>query len=268
MRPLLISLLLAGCAHAPARTATTTPAAPNPAPKNVLHDADAAVAAGKYADALALLAPYDGHGDADVAYLAATARLHQRDFDGAARELQALVDDAHARRQPDRGVWPYNALTWVRWAQHDHAGALSENDRFAKAAEPLPSDDRRGALLHYWWDRAYLLEEDPATRDEAAKARHEYESLARMPDQADGVAVLAAFFAVQEGDGARAISEAKKVDASKDDDLQDLYVLQLAYDLGGDAATATALRRTIAKGNEYPMKPVILQRLDFDRAQR
>jgi hypothetical protein len=263
MRLFLISLVLVGCAHAPATTPSTTAT-----PKKVLHDADAAVAAGRYADALALLAPYDGHGDADVAYLAATARLYQRDFAGAARELEALVDDARARHAPDRGVWPYNALTWVRWAEHDHAGALAENDRFAKAAEPLPPDDRRGALLHYWWDRAYLLEEEPSTRGEAAKARHEYESLARLPDQADGVAVLAAFFAVEEGDGVRALAEAKKVDANKDDDLQDLYVLQAAYDLGGDAATAAALRATIAKGNEYPMKPVILQRLELDRTRR
>lgn len=77
--------------------------------------------------------------------------------------------------------------------------------------------------------------------------------------------MLAAFFAVVDGDGALALARAQEVDAAKDDDVQDLYVLAIAHDAGGDHAGADALRATIRAGNEYPMKPIILQRIELDR---
>ena len=80
------------------------------------------------------------------------------------------------------------------------------------------------------------------------------------------MAVLAAFFAVRAGDAKGAALAAKRVDADKDDDLQDIYVLALAYDAAGDHARAEALRARIREGHAYLMKPLLLRQLDLDRA--
>ncbi len=53
-----------------------------------------------------------------------------------------------------------------------------------------------------------------------------------------------------------------EVDVEKDDDLQDLYVIALALDAGGDAATARKVRERICKGNAYLMKPLIVAQME------
>jgi hypothetical protein len=235
---LLFVVAIAACAHAPA-----------PAPAPIPPPAPPTEAA----------APTTTR----EAYARATTLLYQRDFDGALRVFQARVDAEHARGDLVKEAWLHNVMTWVRWAAGDHAGALAENEQVARViADPsVSADDRHGTMLHYWWDRAYLLAEDPATRAQADDARKAYVAIADPKAEHDGLAVLAAFFAVVDGDGAAALAAAQEVDAAEDDDLQDLYVLALARDAGGDHAGADALRAMIRKGNEYPMKPMILLRL-------
>jgi hypothetical protein len=239
-----LALLAAGCGHAP------PPAS---------------------APAAAPLDPAAAQRDATrVVYFRATALLYKRDLAGAARLFEARIAQVRARHDPVAEAWLHNVLTWVRWAEDDHAGALAENEQVARAvAEPsVAADDQHGAMLHYWWDRAYLLAEEPSTRPQADEARRAYEAIADPTGDHDGLAVLAAFFAVVDRDGARALAAAGQVDADTDDDLQDLYVLALAHDAGGDHAGAEALRARIARGNEYPMKPIILQRIARDRGTR
>ena len=237
MKYVLVVLVAAStaCAHAPATTTTTTTTTATTTTTTTTREV----------------------------YAQATKLLYARDFAGAIALFQARADALRARGERADEAWTHNAMTWMRWAAGDHAGALAENEQVAHAvADPsVSADDRRGTMLHYWWDRAYLLAEDPATRAQADAARKTYEELADPKDEHDGLAVLAAFFAVEDGDGAAALAHAREVDAEKDDDLQDLYVLALAHDLGGDRAGGDALRAMIRKGNEYPMKPIILQHL-------
>jgi hypothetical protein len=252
MRILALSTLLTiGCAVAPKTNPVTPAQAPPPSQPQPAPPAEPAKPITQQ--------------ELDDAYTRATRLLQARDFAGAARTFQDLIDRARALHEGVREAWLHNAQTWVRWAEHDQKAALAENEAVAQAVAPLPERDRREPLLHYWWDRAYLLKELPAEAASADAARKQYETLARLPDNADGVAVLEAFFAVVDRDGKRALLEARKVDAAKDDDLQDLYVLQLAHDAGGDEAGAEKIRALIRKGNEYPMKPVILQRMEWDR---
>jgi len=57
------------------------------------------------------------------------------------------------------------------------------------------------------------------------------------------------------------MTAAKKVDVEKDSDLQDLYVIALALDLG-DPKAANDVRARICKGSDYLMKPLILAQME------
>jgi hypothetical protein len=210
-----------------------------------------------------------------AAYDRATADAVRGDFAGAERELSSLLDEALNREKDDAAFWMHNQLTWVRWAEGDLVGALSEVDgaKSALVRAHLPEEKTGADGLHEKWDRAYLLLElaraaPPTLRAKAMAAadaaRLDYERAAVPRGDHDGLAVLAAFFAVRAGDGKRALASAKLVDADKDDDLQDIYVLALAYAAGGDHARAKALRARIREGHEYLMKPLIVRQLDAD----
>lgn len=113
--------------------------------------------------------------------------------------------------------------------------------------------------LHALWDRAYLrLELGDATADRAFTA---YETLAKARSDKDGLAVLTAFFAARRHEPKEAADAAKLVDVAKDSDLQDLYVIALAFDASGDRDRARVVRGRICKGNDYLMKPLILAQL-------
>ena len=122
---------------------------------------------------------------------------------------------------------------------------------------------QRGAMLHYWWDRSYLAAEAGRTA-EADEARAEFDKLGNQPDDADSRKVLDAWLAFTRGDGAAARAAASAVNLVKDSDLQDLYVVALALEAGGDATGAEKVRAQIRKGPRYPMKPLILQQMVRD----
>jgi ketosteroid isomerase-like protein len=212
---------------------------------------------------------------------------YQRAVDAAARgdlatgehALEGLLDEALAREGDDTAFWLRNELTWLRWGEKDLTGALGEVDgaRSALLRARLRGEESARLGLHEKWDRAYLLLElahdaPPTLRASALAtanaARTDYEKAATPLGDSDGMAVLAAFFAVRAGDAKGALAAAKRVDAEKDADLQDIYVLALAYDLGGDHARADAMRKRVREGKEYLMKPLLLSRMNEERTAR
>jgi hypothetical protein len=210
-----------------------------------------------------------------AAYGRAVAAATAGDLAKSEHELTALVDEAESREGDPTGFRIHNAVTWVRWAQGDLVGALREIDagKSALARAHLPAEDSARAGLHEKWDRAYILLEmalaaPPTLRASslaaANDARTDYDRAATPLDDHDGLAVLAAFFAVRTKNAKEAVAAAKKVDVDKDGDLQDLYVVALAFDAAGDHARAESIRGRIRSGNEYLMKPLIVRQLDAD----
>ncbi|HEX4458262.1 MAG TPA: hypothetical protein VIA18_09855 [Polyangia bacterium] len=174
----------------------------------------------------------------------------------------AITDDwrLHAKESWEPGLIA-NCRTWLRWTAGDKKGALEENEQQRILADP---DNKTGRqLLHYWWDRAYLLAEAGRWTD-AAAARAEFDRLADRPDDRDSRKTLEAWLLTMRGDGAGALAAARAVDTTRDDDIQDLYVLSRAFAAGGDAAGAERIRGLIRHGNRYPMKPVILREMKRD----
>ena len=181
--------------------------------------------------------------------------------------------------EDDAAFWLHNQKTWLRWAAGDLAGALDEVDRAkgALARSKLPAEARARTGLHEKWDRAYLLLElaakaPPGLRVEANRAadaaRADYEAAATPQGDHDGLAVLSAFFAVRRNNGKQALEAASRVNPETDTDLQDLYVLSLAYDSAKQPARAEEIRRRIRDAKEYLMKPLIVRQMDAERAAK
>ncbi len=205
-----------------------------------------------------------------ASYAAAVEAATAGDLKRAQALLDALVPDAKSKTDADTEFWLHNQLTWVHWAAGDLEGALAEVDaaKDALGRSQLDAPSKTKLALHELWDRAYIeLELAHAAADhdalssKADDARNAYQELAIANDDRDGMAVLEAFFAVRKGDGNHAKMAAKRVDMTKDEDLQDLYVLALALDLGGDAAGAQNARARICSGHVYLMKPLIVRQL-------
>ncbi len=192
---------------------------------------------------------------------AMTAALEREDFAGALRGT-----DEWLATKPDVGTRAliYNCRTWIRWGGGDKKGAFDENEQLPPTVAAADAETTRGALLHYWWDRGYLLAE-AGRQSEAEAARAEFDRLGNTPDDRDSREVLEAWLRVLAGDGAGARAAASEVDVAKDGDLQDLYVVARALEAGGDAAGAARVREKIVNGARYPMKPLILQQLKRDR---
>jgi len=228
----------------------------------------------RFADVRALLdAPPAGpdlHTRQKQAYVEATIAATSGDLPRARSLLSALVPQAKAHPNDELEFWLHNELTWIRWAEGDRAGARAEVEQArATLDHALLDDDKSRTLrLHERWDRAYLSLEEalatpPARRAramaEADRDRADYEALAKPANDHDGMAVLAAFFAARRHEGKTARTEARKVDVAKDGDLQDLYVIALALDAGGDHEGARRVRARICEAKEYLMKPLIVR---------
>jgi hypothetical protein len=243
MRGLAFLLLLCGCATMtsgappPAAPAQQQSAEPAPTPEERAFAAD-------YEDAVARAEKGDLAGAYDV--------LARR---GAALEAQNQFGIA--------GIC-WNTATWVRWAQGDLPGALAENARLGQALTRAEPEARADLYLHYLWDRAYLLRDqadrvaDPekaGARAQAETARAEY-GRAATATEADGLAVLEAYFAWRAHDAAAATAAARRVDLTRDQDAQDLYIVALVLEEAGDAKTAADLRARIEKAH-YMMPPLL-----------
>ena len=179
-----------------------------------------------------------------------------------------------ASRARSRISTPHNQLTWLAWAQNDLMGALEEVEAgksifIAIVHSTLGEPEKRKLRLHEMWDRAYLLLDlsfaqpafsRAATLAKAKDARSEYDALAKSENDKDGAAVLEAYFALKTTKNRDAMTAAKKVDAEKDSDVQDLYVIEDALLAGGDKDGAAKVGAQICAGHAYLMKPLILSR--------
>jgi len=206
------------------------------------------------------------------AYAEATRAAAAGDLKKAQAILEAIVPEAKRTTDDDLEFWLHNELTWIHWGAGDLVGALAEVDAAKDALDRSRIDEpsKKKLKLHELWDRSYVeleialaapAENRAAVYSKADDARNEYQELALAEDDHDGMAVLEAFFAVRKGDGNHAKVAAKRVDLEHDSDLQDLYVIALALDLGGDLAGAQNVRARICSGREYLMKSLILRQL-------
>jgi hypothetical protein len=103
----------------------------------------------------------------------------------------------------------------------------------------------------------------------AESARADYAARARaIGGFDDSIAILEAYFAALDGDRDAAAAAARRVDAAKDDDLEDLYLVVVGLEAGGDHAAAESVRQVMRRSqNIYLAKPIMLRWLDHDVAR-
>jgi hypothetical protein len=206
------------------------------------------------------------------AYESATSAATFEPLEEAAQALLAAMPEAKRHPEVDTEFWLHNELTWVRWQQGDLDKALTEVEASGVTLDHgTLSETKRTALrLHTLWDRAYILLEvamqAPHSRRAqllvvAEHAKADYDTLATLNHDTDGMAVLDAFFLTNAGKGKEAAEAARRVDVDRDEDLQDLYVISRALDAHGEHAAADAVVARICAGNLYLMKPLILAQL-------
>jgi len=206
------------------------------------------------------------------AYEAATSNAAFDPLEEAAQALLAAMPEAKRHPDSDTEFWLHNELTWVRWQQGDLDKALTEVEASGVTLDhgTLSETKRTTLRLHTLWDRAYILLEVAMQAQQtwraklvvvADKAKADYDALATANHDTDGMAVLAAFFLTNAGDGKGAAEAARHVDVDKDEDLQDLYVISRAFDAHGEHAAADAVVARICAGNAYLMKPLIVAQL-------
>jgi zinc protease len=203
------------------------------------------------------------------------------DRDDLAKAIQILDGMAElGRTHPDTFVeyTAQNAKTWVLWAQGDlkAARAACDAQRTAIQRTKRPDDEKRAQMLHFYWDRAYLMREladleVPARRAaatvEAEKARLFFNDRAAEFRNFDSMAALEAHFAVRARDMATALSAVRKVKLDQITDLQDLWLFSNALELINDAAGAEKLRERIRdRKNLYAMQPLLVRKLDAKKA--
>jgi hypothetical protein len=185
---------------------------------------------------------------------------YRQDFAGAARVLTAsLSDPALPADAPSRFVFE-NTLIMLHTAAGDLPAALAACDGMTAAGQrgqwAASQDASTFVMLKEHWHRAYLLRMVAATERGAARAatlrraeaaRVAYRALAApLGTYGNSIAVLDGFFAVQAGDARAALAAAREVEVGQDDDIEDLYLAQMAFEAGGDPAAARAVRERIA----------------------
>jgi hypothetical protein len=215
-----------------------------------------------------------------IAYFDATVHAYRGDYPGAAKVMADHL--ASASRATPVGFNFHNAMIALRTADGDLLGALVETEEMTRAGvlgtwKPSEGDRMTLVRLKEHWHRAYLLRMiaqtvPPAEREAfigyAEVAREAYVALAApLGDANDSVAVLDAYFAFCDGDPVRMREAARRVNLATDDDVEDLYLVQLALDEAGDHDAATAIRsRVLALTSVYLMVPVIQAWLRSDQA--
>ena len=250
LSPLLLALLLA-CAQ------------PRPAPSLAKADVPAPANAPS--------------GDPHAAYVEARARAASAavagDLEEAARAYVGVMP--HLARHPELSdeFWSHNAMMMIRVAQGDPAAALAENDQASLAAERGTwSPEERSALAFQKdrWHRAYLTRMLAESRSGTAKeALVQYATAAladyRTSGYPDAIAILEAYFAALDGRREDALAAARRVDATKNDDIEDLYLVVVGLEAGGDHAGADAVRAIMRRPrSQSTARAIMLHWLDLD----
>ena len=262
------------------------PSAP-PAPPAALHDAlDAAgkaIAAGDMAaaDKQIAAATAAAADDAHLQYLVARVRaarfVSAGDFDRAAAALVALIPTLARHPELPDEFWSHNAMMMIREAQGDPAAALAEDDQATLCAARGTWDPPGRDTLAFQkdrWHRAYLTRMLAESRAGSVKqALIQYAQAAldeyRPVGFPEAVAVLEAYFAARDGRREAALVTARRVDPAKDDDVEDLYLVVVGLEAGGDRAGAEAVRRVMRRpGGARVSHSIMLRWLDLDEKGR
>jgi hypothetical protein len=81
----------------------------------------------------------------------------------------------------------------------------------------------------------------------------------------ESVAVLESYFAALDGNHDAALQAARRVDPAKDDDLEDLYLVVVGLDAGGDHAAAEAVRQRMRQSTGVHLaRPIMLRWVERD----
>ncbi len=263
----------------PAAPQPTEPAPPSPALKAALEAATKATAAADWAGAdkhLAAATTAAGD-DPHLAYLVARVRATRfvtaGDLESASAAFVAVMPSLAGHPELRDEFWAHNAMMMIREAQGDPAGALAENDQATLSAARGTWDDEEREDLAFQkdrWHRAYLTRMLAESRTGAAKrALIQYAEAAladyRTRGFGESVAVLEAYFASLDGKRDAAVAAARRVDPSKDDDVEDLYLVVVGLEAGGDHAGAEAVRRVMRRpGAPSISRAIMLRWLDAD----
>ena len=271
----------------PVSSPTITPLAPPPselprppsALQEALDGAARAVAAGDAttADKQIAAATAAAGDDSHFAYLVASVRAlryaYVGDFESAAAAFLAVLPTLAKHPELPDEFWSHNAMMMIREAQGDPAAALAENDQATLCAERGTWDPQGRATLALQkdrWHRAYLTRMLAESRTGSVKqALVQYAQAAldeyRAPGFPDSVAVLDAYFAALDGRREAALAAASRVDPAKDDDVEDLYLVVVGLEVGGDHAAAETVRRVMRRpGNVHIARAIMLRWLDLD----
>lgn len=223
-------------------------------------------------------------GDAEerfkVDYQQATFWAYRGDLDAAARVMLAYLKETPETPTSPTRFWVHNILMMIRSGQGDIPAALSENDQCTLLGirGQWPESDGMSADELTWmkdsWHRAYysrqLAERMTGSRREAMlmyaeEARKKYRELATPREGYHrSIAVLDALFATLDGDKTKALDAAKRVEVERNDDVEDLYPAAIAFELGGDRATAEQVKKRIRSAKPYLAVPIIVKFLDAD----
>jgi hypothetical protein len=271
----------------PAETAKSTPpappgkpTAPPPAMREAIAAAEKAIAANDMAGADQKIAAAETAAGSDphlqhlVARIRATRWVYANDFDRAAAALGAIIPTLAKHPELQDEFWAHNTMMMIRAAQGDPAAALSENDQATLSAARGtwdPEGRERLAFQKDRWHRAYLTRMLAESRTGSAKqalvayaqaALEDYRTGGGFPDS---IAILDAYFAALDGNREAALAAAKKVDATKNDDVEDLYLVVVGLEAGGDHAGAEAVRKIMRRPSGPRIAHAIMLRfLDLD----
>ncbi len=264
----------------PPSSESTPPPPPQPAFQQALDGARKAIAAGdlgaadKPLEAAATMAGGDAHLAYLVAQVRATRYVYAGDLERAAAALVAVIPVLARHLELADEFWSHNAMMMIREAEGDPAAALAENDQATLCASRGVWDpEGRDALAFQKdrWHRAYLTRMLAESRAGSAKASlvqyaraalEEYRARGGFPDS---VAVLEAYFAALDGKREEALAAAKRIDPAKDDDVEDLYLVVVGLEAGGDHAAAEAVRRAMRRpGGPHIARAIMLRWLDLD----
>lgn len=215
--------------------------------------------------------------DAHLAYLVARVRatrfVYSSDLDRAGAALVAVIPALARHPELQDEFWAHNAMMMIREAQGDPAAALAEDDQATLCAARGNWDPQGRETLAFQkdrWHRAYLTRMLAESRTGSVKqALVQYAQAAldeyRTRGFPDSVAVLDAYFAALDGRRDAALAAAKRVDPAKDDDVEDLYLVVVGLEAGGDHAAAEGVRRVMRRqGGIRVSLAIMLRWLDLD----
>jgi hypothetical protein len=259
--------------------ANAEPADPPPALVDALDAALTALANGDLATTDTKLAKADAIAgdDAHLAYFVARVRatrfVQVADFDRAATTLLAIIPALAKHPELHDEFSAHNTMMMIREAQGDPAAALAEDDRATQCAARGTWDPDTRATLAFQkdrWHRAYLSRMLAESRTGAAKESSLKDARAALDDYRpvgfpDSIAVLEAYFAALDGRSKDALAAARRVDLVNDDDVEDLYLVVVGLEAGGDHAGADAVRAIMRRPSEPRISRTIMLRwLDID----